>query len=152
MYYPVVSFLHTHTTIPQSHTHNPSVSHLQFLSPTPTISQSHTHNPSVPDPQSLSSTCTLSCRHCCSSDYNYITVTIHFFLSKNRILCSKWCALCSATPIVRALDLGAEVVITGRCVDSALTLGPLMHEVSDWSCDLMINEINGSAVRELMNE
>ncbi|CAF91060.1 unnamed protein product [Tetraodon nigroviridis] len=32
-----------------------------------------------------------------------------------------------APPIRRCLDLGADVVITGRCVDSALALGPLMH-------------------------
>ena len=31
-------------------------------------------------------------------------------------------------PIAAALDGGAQVVITGRCVDSALTLGPLLHE------------------------
>lgn len=33
-----------------------------------------------------------------------------------------------ARPIAAALDAGAEVVVTGRVVDSALTLGPLIHE------------------------
>ncbi|XP_062991657.1 uncharacterized protein LOC134404725 isoform X1 [Elgaria multicarinata webbii] len=32
-----------------------------------------------------------------------------------------------ARPISRALDLGADVVVTGRCVDSSLVLGPLIH-------------------------
>lgn len=33
-----------------------------------------------------------------------------------------------ALPIARALDEGAQIVITGRCVDSATTLGVLLHE------------------------
>ncbi|CAJ1048283.1 uncharacterized protein lratb.1 [Xyrichtys novacula] len=43
-------------------------------------------------------------------------------------------AYLGAEPIRRCLDRGAHIVVTGRCVDSAVALGPLMHSFG-WQKD-----------------
>jgi hypothetical protein len=43
-------------------------------------------------------------------------------------------AYLGAWPIAAALDAGAQIVVTGRCVDSALTLGACIHSFA-WETD-----------------
>jgi hypothetical protein len=54
-----------------------------------------------------------------------------------------------ANPIKRALDLGADIVLTGRCVDSALALGPLMHEFK-WGASELDHLASGSLVGHII--
>jgi hypothetical protein len=51
---------------------------------------------------------------------------------RNRIQSAN--AYLGAAPIVEALGLGANVVITGRATDTGLTLGPMIHEFG-WADD-----------------
>lgn len=47
-------------------------------------------------------------------------------------------------PIARALARGADIVVTGRCVDSAVTLGACIHEFG-WTAD-MVDELAGGSL------
>ncbi len=58
-------------------------------------------------------------------------------------------AYLGALPIAAALNAGADVVITGRCVDSALALGVLMHEFG-WQADDYDRLAAGSLVGHIL--
>jgi len=58
-------------------------------------------------------------------------------------------AYLGALPIKAALDRGADIVVTGRCADSALALGILMHEF-DWSHEDFDRLAAGSLVGHLL--
>ena len=54
---------------------------------------------------------------------------------RDRVLSAN--AYIGSVPIVEALGRGAQIVITGRCADAALSLGPTIHEfgwsMADWN-------------------
>jgi hypothetical protein len=58
-------------------------------------------------------------------------------------------AYLGAVPIAVAFDHGADIVITGRCADSALALGVLMHEFG-WAIDDYDKLAAGSLVGHLL--
>lgn len=58
-------------------------------------------------------------------------------------------AYIGAFPIARALALGADIVITGRVVDSALVLGPLIHEFG-WQPDDYDRMAAGSLIGHIL--
>ena len=58
-------------------------------------------------------------------------------------------AYLGAFPIAHALNSGADIVITGRCVDSAVTLGALIHEFG-WSDDDLDRLAQGSLIGHLL--
>ncbi|XP_043401802.1 uncharacterized protein LOC102944868 isoform X1 [Chelonia mydas] len=59
------------------------------------------------------------------------TIPLHILLSRKIF---KYSRKDRARPISRALDLGADIVVTGRCVDSGIVLGPLIHSFG-WNSD-----------------
>lgn len=58
-------------------------------------------------------------------------------------------AYLGGVPIAKALALGADIVITGRIVDSALALGPLMHAFG-WSPDDATRMAQGTTAGHLI--
>lgn len=58
-------------------------------------------------------------------------------------------AYLGAFPIAKALDEGADIVITGRCVDSAITLGACIHEFG-WTPDDLDKLAGGSLAGHIL--
>lgn len=58
-------------------------------------------------------------------------------------------AYLGAFPVAKALGLGADIVITGRCVDSAVTLGACIHEFS-WTADEWDRLASGSLAGHIL--
>ncbi|MBT8149370.1 MAG: DUF1446 domain-containing protein, partial [Gammaproteobacteria bacterium] len=58
-------------------------------------------------------------------------------------------AYLGAFPVAAALDNGADVVITGRCVDSAVTLGACIHQFG-WATDELDKLAMGSLAGHIL--
>ncbi|MEO1241946.1 MAG: acyclic terpene utilization AtuA family protein [Pseudomonadota bacterium] len=58
-------------------------------------------------------------------------------------------AYLGAFPVAKALGLGADIVVTGRCVDSAVTLGACIHEFG-WTSDEWDRLASGSLAGHIL--
>ena len=61
---------------------------------------------------------------------HYSSLRFHHLIVPVVLSMSVCCCVVSAGSIVRALELGADIVLTGRCADSSLALAPAAHHVS----------------------
>lgn len=58
-------------------------------------------------------------------------------------------AYLGAFPIAKALDRGADIVVTGRCVDSAVTLGAAIHAFG-WDANMLDEMAGGSLAGHIL--
>jgi hypothetical protein len=84
---------------------------------------------------------------CKQGDFAFLEIEGRIADLGNRLLSAN--AYLGAEPIVRALQAGADVVITGRVGDPALFLAPLLHEFG-WASDDWVSLGRGALVGHLL--
>jgi len=84
---------------------------------------------------------------CKQGDFAFLEIEGRIADLGNRLLSAN--AYLGAEPIVRALQAGADVVITGRVGDPALFLAPVLHEFG-WASDDWVSLGRGALVGHLL--